>query len=178
MDSLMTLTRQVLTITPARWLALAQTIAPELVARPPAPNEWSALECLEHLLETERDVFPVRIRCYLGGQDFPAFDPDSEKSERKAEKSPVALAEEFAQLRQTSLAQLAQLTDADLDRQARHNKLGIVTLRETLNTWAAHDFNHTVQAERAMMQPFIRGSGPFRFRFVDHEARGGQGGPA
>jgi len=27
---------------------------------------------------------------------------------------------------------------------------------------SAHDLMHTVQAERAMMQPFIAGSGPWR----------------
>ncbi len=27
---------------------------------------------------------------------------------------------------------------------------------------------HTIQAERAMMQPFIAGCGPWRFYFLDH----------
>jgi hypothetical protein len=36
---------------------------------------------------------------------------------------------------------------------------------------AAHDLNHTVQAERALMQPFIAGSGPWRTAgvFADHD---------
>ncbi len=170
MESILTLARQVLTITPVRWLEMTRTLAPELLSTPPLPKEWSALECLEHLVTTERDVFPVRIRAYLAGQAFPPFDPNSGKTEDTAPTSPFALAEEFNRLRQASLAQLALLTDADLERQARHPQLGIVTLRETLNTWAAHDFNHTVQAERAMMQPFIGGSGPFQFRFADHVA--------
>jgi hypothetical protein len=39
-----------------------------------------------------------------------------------------------------------------------------------LQTWAAHDLNHTVQAERALMQPFMRGCGPWRHFFRAHEA--------
>lgn len=170
MESILNYT-QVLTITPARWLELARTITPELLSRPPVPGEWSALECLEHLVQVERDVFPVRVRAYLAGQDFPAFDPNSDGTRPATPPSAIALAEEFNQLRLVSLAQLASLVEADLDRQARHAKLGVVTLRETLNTWAAHDLNHTVQAERALMQPFIRGSGPFQFRFADHVAK-------
>jgi hypothetical protein len=38
-----------------------------------------------------------------------------------------------------------------------------------LHEWAAHDLTHTIQAEKALMQPFIQGSGPWRFYFQDHE---------
>lgn len=45
-----------------------------------------------------------------------------------------------------------------------------VTLREMLNEWAGHDLMHTVQAELAVMQPFITASGPWRGYFADHDA--------
>ncbi len=170
MESILTLSRQVLATTPTRWLELARTIEPELFSRPPAPKEWSALECLHHLIEGERDVFPARVRAYLAGQEFLGFDPGSDR-EPSPRPSPIALAEEFARLRAASLAQIASLTEADLDRSARHSMLGPVTLRETLNTWAAHDLNHTVQAECALMQPFIRDCGPFQCIFADHVAK-------
>jgi hypothetical protein len=40
-----------------------------------------------------------------------------------------------------------------------------------VHEWAAHDLNHTVQAERALMHPFIAGSGPWRTAgvFADHD---------
>jgi hypothetical protein len=44
-----------------------------------------------------------------------------------------------------------------------------VTLRELLSEWAAHDTMHIVQAERALMQAFIPGSGPWRRHFADHD---------
>ena len=42
---------------------------------------------------------------------------------------------------------------------------------EMVHEWAAHDLNHTVQAERAIMQPFIRGCGPWQKYFSDHLVR-------
>ena len=57
----------------------------------------------------------------------------------------------------------------DLSCTARHSDLGIVTLEELLHEWAAHDLMHTVQAERAILQPLILGSGPWRSYFKDHD---------
>ena len=73
-------------------------------------------------------------------------------------------------MRADSLALWDKLAESDLDRTARHSELGVVTLRELLNEWAGHDLMHTVQAERALMQPFIEGCGPWRSYFTDHIA--------
>jgi hypothetical protein len=75
--------------------------------------------------------------------------------------------------RARSLASLELVSEADLDRTARHPELGRVTLREMLNEWAAHDLMHTVQAERAVIQPFIVESGPWRSYFANHEVADG-----
>jgi hypothetical protein len=37
-----------------------------------------------------------------------------------------------------------------------------------LSEWAAHDLNHTIQAERALMQPFLLECGPWIAYFKDH----------
>ena len=172
MEDVLVWVRAVLTGTPARWQSLADTLPAELVSQPPAPGEWSALECLQHLVDTERWVFHVRIQALLAGQDFPAFDPARQGTKPGAGRSPAALSGEFARLRADSLALLAQVGPADLGRKARHQELGLVTLGELVHEWAAHDLMHTVQAERAVMQPFIRGSGPWQPSFVDHLAGG------
>ncbi len=80
----------------------------------------------------------------------------------------MELAGEFARLRRESLLMLERLAPADLERKAHHAALGMVTLNEMLHNWAAHDLNHTVQAERALMQPFIQGCGPGKIYFTDH----------
>jgi hypothetical protein len=82
--------------------------------------------------------------------------------------SPVDLAQELARRRNENMAALRRITPDDLERQVRHQELGPVTLRELVNEWAAHDFNHTIQGERALIQPFIAGSGPWAPFFADH----------
>ena len=46
--------RAVLSLTPARWLSLAETVPNDLLTRSPKAGEWSAAECLLHILDTER----------------------------------------------------------------------------------------------------------------------------
>ncbi len=60
------------------------------------------------------------------------------------------------------------LAAPDLDREGRHPEYGMIPLHVVLNTWAAHELQRTGQAEEALMQAFIPGIGPFRFRFADH----------
>ena len=171
MNNLVEDVRAVLSITPERWQRLASTLPADLLSRPPATGEWSALKCLQHLLEAERVLFPVRLRAFLAGQDFNDFDPNRQDASPDAQ-TPEQLAAAFAHYRQDSLALLEQLSDDDLERTARHPKLGTVTLAEMLHTWAGHDLMHTVQAERALMQPFMLGCGPWRPFFRDHEISG------
>jgi len=168
MDEIILLATQVLQTTPVRWLALSQTVDGSLMRRQPAPGEWSALECLLHLVEAEREVFPVRLQRFLHGRDFEAFNPDAGTRSALAALEPLALSAEFAQLRAGSLRLLAGVGAADLERTALHPELGRVTLDQMIHEWAAHDLMHTVQAERALMQPFIDGCGPWREYFLDH----------
>ena len=42
------------------------------------PNEWSAMDCLCHLLDTERWIFPKRVQALLAGENFVGFDPDKQ----------------------------------------------------------------------------------------------------
>ena len=128
MDDVLTWTRAVLSSTPAGWLNLTGKLPAHLLAQPPLPGEWSALECLQHLVDTEHWVFPVRVLRLLAGQDFPAFDPDSQGTRPDVGLSPGELAGEFARLRRVSLNLLLKVKPADLDRQARHQELGIVSL--------------------------------------------------
>jgi hypothetical protein len=160
----------ILRIDSDRWRALATALDRDLLARQPAPGEWSALQCLGHAADTEAFVFAARIRAMKEGRpELPSYDPDVQATPITAETDPRALAERLAVQRRDSLALLSTVTDDDLDRTSRHLELGPVTLRQLLNEWAAHDLMHIVQAERAVMQPFIPDSGPWRFYFADHD---------
>jgi hypothetical protein len=169
MSDLLSSVRAVLTATPLRWLRIAESTPAALLQRPAASGEWSAIECLYHLIDTEQNVFPVRIQAFMQGQDFPGFNPHTQGSTVDSNTAPLEVATLFAQLRTANLATLAEVGTADLDRRAIHAELGQVTLREMLNQWAAHDLSHTVQAEEAMMQFFMDGCGPWRKYFAAHE---------
>src|SRR5258708_33653869 len=170
MDNILMWLQPVLTTTPTRWMNLIKSLTSDLLSQAPAPKEWWALDCLQHLGDAEGWVFPARVKYLLAEQDFPAFDPDSQGTTYGSGQSPLDLVGEFARLRTESLALLTQVTAPDLKKQARHQELGIVSLSELLHEWAAHDLMHTVQAERAMMQPFIGGCGPWHSYFTDHIA--------
>jgi hypothetical protein len=158
----------ILSTTPERWQKLVSTLPIDLLTHPAAAGEWSALNCLQHLVVTERQVFPVRFRAFLTGQGFSDFDPNQPHTDL-ASLTPEQLVAAFTQMRQESLALLQQVKDDDLERTAQHPKFGTVTLVQMLHTWAAHDLNHTIQAERALIQPFMLGAGGWRAFFRDHE---------
>ena len=158
----------VLETTPQRWIQLASMLPPELFLRKPAPKEWSAYDCLRHIVDTERSVFPARIGYLLRGEDFPAFHPEEEEKGIGGSNTPIESATKFARLRAGSLALLSKIGEGDLSRSARHQELGMVTLGEMIHEWAGHDLMHTIQGERAILQPFIDGSGPWKRYFSDH----------
>jgi hypothetical protein len=171
MDHIITTAQTVLRTTPLRWSALTLHLPADLLRAPAAPGEWSALECLQHLLDTERAVFPTRVKHLLAGEDFPAFDPDAQGTPPNPNAAPQDLAAEFAALRAASLDLLHTVTPDDLDHTARHAELGVVSLRELLHEWAGHDLMHTVQAEQALLQPLIAGCGPWQPYFAAHVAK-------
>ncbi len=167
MEDVLSKARMVLSTTSARWLELVDQVPTDLLDRPAAPGEWSALDCLSHLVDTEQFVFPVRVWAFLAGQGLVNFDPDAQ-AQKRDKGVPRHLAEEFARLRAESLALLESLDPSDLALSAIHSEYGQVTLGEMVHEWAAHDLMHTVQAERAIMQPFIAGCGPWQPSFSDH----------
>jgi len=167
LTDMLAMVKAILATTATSWLDMTEELPVDLLNRPPAVGEWSASECLIHLLDTEH-IFPARVQALLTGQAIPAFDPDTQGT-KDTTSSPGELAAEFSSLRRSSLAVLDRVTLRDFSRSAEHSELGTVTLGQLLHEWAAHDLNHTIQAEKAVMQPFIQGSGPWRSYFQDHE---------
>jgi len=179
MSDLLTQVRSMLASTPDRWAALGR-VDDVVLTRQPEPGEWSALQALQHLVDTEAGVFRVRVLAIRdGAPSFPGFNPDAEGHVDHPQGTVAELAAGLGPMRAESLAILDTLTEADLGKTSRHTELGIVTMAELLNEWAAHDAMHLVQAERATMQAFIPGAGPWRSYFVEHDVDAGpkQRGP-
>jgi hypothetical protein len=138
--------------------ATAATVAAELrglgpvAGWRPAPGEWSASECVGHLIEAERRGFAGRIRTILAAPaaDGPVvlagWDPPAVAAERRDhERAPAELADEFTALRAESVILVRGLTPADLGRSGRHPEVGELRVDELLGEWVHHDRNHVRQ---------------------------------
>ena len=111
MNNLLETVKAVLSTTTTHWLSLVESLPEDLLTRTPLPNEWSAMDCLCHLLDAERWVFPVRVQALLAGENFVGFDPDKQGTHYTTQ-DPRQLSKEFAQLRKSSLIELDRVTTA------------------------------------------------------------------
>ena len=167
MEDVLSQARAVLETTPRVWQELTLVMPAELLQRAPKQGEWSAMECLQHMIDTE-NVFMARLAAFRAGLDFPAFNPDAEGARPTQEITPRALADEFTRRRQESVQVFRAIQPGSLTRTAGHSELGQVTLGQMVHEWAVHDLNHTMQAQKALMQPFLQGVGPWRKYFEEH----------
>ena len=55
-----------------------------------------------------------------------------------------------------------RITDADLGRTGRHPAFGVVTLRQLLATWVAHDLDHVMQVARVIGRQYTDAVGPWK----------------
>lgn len=168
MDNLLHNLKAVLSTTPDRWHQITQNFSDDILRRQPLEDEWSALECLVHLIDLDRTVFPSRVKSFLAGENFAAFDPATMGTKLTDDVSATELAEQFATIRAENLQLIDTVTDDVLGNEANHSELGLVTLGQLLHEWGGHDLMHVVQAERALMQPFILGCGAWKPYFSDH----------
>ena len=168
MSDLIAQTLSMLRTSVDRWAAIAG-VDPELLARQPEPGQWSAIQALQHVVDTELAVFNARVLAIRAGQAFPGFDPDTEGHVDRITHAAPELVTQLRPMRAQSLASIEALAPGDLQRTGTHSQLGVVTMAELLNEWVAHDTMHIVQAERALIQPFIPASGPWRHFFADHD---------
>ena len=127
---------------------------------------WSPFDVVGHLIHGERTDWIPRARIILDhgeSRTFDRFNRSAQFSESTG-KTLAALLDEFAWQRGRNLDELIamQLTDADLDRRGRHPELGVVTLRQLLATWVAHDLDHTMQIARVLGRQYSDEVGPWR----------------
>jgi len=119
--------------------------------RRPKAGEWSANECVGHLIEAERRGFSGRIRQILAAPPgvpaaLVAWDPPAvAEARRDHERDEAELAAEFAALRAESVAQVRALASAHLDRYGIHPHVGPLHVHELLGEWVHHDRNHIRQ---------------------------------
>jgi hypothetical protein len=127
---------------------------------------WSPFDVVGHLIHGEQTDWVPRARIILEHGESRAFDKFDRFAQFAASEGRTLdrLLDEFATLRQQSLAALASLkiTETDLDKRGRHPELGVVTLRQLLATWTAHDLDHVMQIARVIGRQYSDEVGPWR----------------
>ena len=127
---------------------------------------WSPFDVVGHLIHGERSDWMSRVRILLAHGESRPFDPFDRLAqfEESRGRSLGSLLDQFAALRSENLAALAalRLSDADLERRGRHPSLGVVTLRQLLATWVAHDLDHLLQIARVLGRQYSDEVGPWR----------------
>jgi hypothetical protein len=129
-------------------------------------DTWSAFDVVGHLIHGEHTDWIPRARTILEHGATHPFEPFDRFAQFRGSngRTLAELLDEFARLREDNLRNLIamRLTVADLDRRGRHPQLGVVTLRQLLATWVAHDLDHLVQISRVLARQYSDEVGPWR----------------
>jgi hypothetical protein len=151
--------------TPRALRALLYELPEMWVMRNEGGETWSVVDVLGHLIDADRVDWMPRTRKMLESREvrrFDAFDRGGHKRET-AGKQLGELLDIFASLRVQNLEDLRalRLSESDLERRAEHPALGVVTLRQLLASWAAHDLTHLHQISRIMANQVREAVGPW-----------------
>ena len=114
----------------------------------PAPGEWSANECLGHIVEADRRGFAGRIARILASDGVAEQGWDQvgvAAARRDNERTVAAILDEFRSGRDEAIALVERLAPDDLSWFAIHDRVGRVTVSDLLHEWVFHDRNHIRQ---------------------------------
>lgn len=155
----------VLSRTPGSFDALLRNLPEGWTLATEGEGTWSPYVVIGHLIHGEKADWVPRLEVILEDGPGRTFEPfDREAQFRDSAGRPLAeLLDEFAARRGANVARLRalDLQAADLAREGRHPALGLVTARQLLATWTAHDLTHLVQVGRVMARRFRTEVGPW-----------------
>lgn len=148
----------VMSATPALLRAILAATPSEVLTQPPAPDSWSPLRVLGHLLYIENVIIGARVRLMLE-EDDPVFPPGPPESEARGAEAILA---DLVAAREENLAFLRTLTPEQLGRTGRHNRYGSISIREHVVEWAYHDLDHVRQLMAALQTQLYPDIGGFK----------------
>jgi len=126
--------------------------AGELLRVPPEPGEWSVLECIAHLADSEL-IASARYRWILAEDepDIVGYDQDLWVARlRQNDEAAETLVGVFAALRRWNLELWASRPVSDRERVGRHRERGPESYGLTFQLAAGHDRVHLAQAKRTL----------------------------
>jgi hypothetical protein len=139
--------------TPGLLRELVATAGSSLLVRP-APDEWSALECIGHITDGEL-VSAGRYRWILAHERPPLLPYDQDLwvgALRHGEANPEDLLGLFESIRASNLLLWRQTPEADRSRLGIHQERGPESYELTFRLIAGHDRLHFRQARLAVEQ--------------------------
>jgi hypothetical protein len=150
--------------TPPTLRALLRGLGAEWIDATEGPDTWSPCLIVGHLILCERFNWVARAQLILAQGVSRRFKPFERVPGPSQGESLEGLLDEFASLRAANLTTMAgwQLTDADLALEGEHPQFGMVTLRQLLAAWVAHDLGHVAQTARVMAKQYREPVGPWR----------------
>jgi DinB superfamily len=155
----------VLARTPATLTALLHDLPEAWTTATDGPGTWSPYDVVGHLIHGERTDWVPRLAIILEHgprRPFDSFDREGQFSNSYG-KSLSTLLEEFRAFRSGNLDRLRALNlrPEQLELKGTHPELGVVTVRQLLATWTAHDLAHVVQVSRVMARRYKQEVGPW-----------------
>jgi hypothetical protein len=115
---------------------------------------WTTRSVFAHLLTAERAFIKLFDQIRLGGpgvsDDFDIDRYNASQQRKTADLVPSDLIQQFSEIRGQMVAFVSGLADVDLERQARHPFLGVVTLREMIRMMYIHGQTHLRDVRRAL----------------------------
>lgn len=127
--------------------ALVQGVSERQARWRPAPDSWSILEVVNHLLDEEREDFRVRLEVTLQrpGELWPPIDPQGWVTKRKYNEQDLeASLTEFLSEREASLAWLRGLSAPNW-QETYESPFGPISAGDLFASWVAHDLLHIRQ---------------------------------
>jgi hypothetical protein len=138
--------------TPKKLERLIRAVPVSKLRKRPAPDQWSVVEILAHLADTEI-VGGYRIRVILGapGTPIPGFNQDAwVTSGHYSKRDPRKSLEQFRAFREANLALLKSITPAQWKHHGVHSERGVETVEHIARMFAGHDLNHIQQIQRIL----------------------------
>jgi len=148
--------------TPGLLELLLRDVPQDVLEWKPAPERWSILEVLTHMVAIE-ELYEQRTRRMVL-DDSPALPPYVEPEEMKLNRKTVRQKlEQFTGLRRAFVYYLHSIPSTAAARTGRHHEMGTVTLSQMLHELANHDLGHLRQiAELYRARSFYPHAGPFQ----------------
>ena len=129
-------------------------------------DTWSPFDVVGHLIHGEKTDWIARAEIILSKKADKEFDPFDRFAmfEDSKGKTIHELLSEFEDLRRQNIERLRslQITETDFDKTGLHPNLGVVTLRQLISTWVAHDLDHLGQIAEIMARQYKEEVGPWR----------------